>query len=178
MLFNDFEKITSKQWKNQIQFELKGADYNDTLVWKSLEGIKVKPFYHNDEDAVTNAVSTTNTQFSIVQEIYVFDVEKSIDKANEVLNRGAESIRFIIPTVETDVVNIINTIQNQPKAVYLQLLFLDADIIAQINEEAAKQSFEIFVLIDPIHQLGFDGNFFKDGNSDFATLNKINKKSQ
>ncbi len=177
MLFNDFEKITSKQWKNQIQFELKGADYNDTLVWKSLEGIKVKPFYHNDEDAVTNAVSTTNTQFSIVQEIYVFDVEKSIDKANEVLNRGAESIRFIIPTVETDVVNIINTIQNQPKAVYLQLLFLDADIIAQINEEAAKQSFEIFVLIDPIHQLGFDGNFFKDGNSDFATLNEINKKA-
>ncbi|WP_162497628.1 methylmalonyl-CoA mutase subunit beta [Paenimyroides viscosum] len=177
MLFNDFEKITSKQWKNQIQFELKGADYNDTLVWESLEGIKVKPFYHNDEDAVTNAVSTTNTQFSIVQEIYVFDVEKSIDKANEVLNRGAESIRFIIPTTEIDVVNIINSIQKQPKAVYLQLLFLDVDVIAKINEEAAKQSFEIFVLIDPIHQLGFDGNFFKDGNSDFATLNEINKKA-
>ncbi len=177
MLFNDFEKITSKQWKNQIQFELKGADYNDTLVWESLEGIKVKPFYHNDEDAVTNAVSTKNTQFSIIQEIYVFDTEKSITKANEVLNRGAESIRFIIPTDEIDVVNIINSIQKQPKAVYLQLLFLDADIIAQINEEAAKQSFEIFVLIDPIHQLGFDGNFFKDGNSDFATLNEINKKA-
>ncbi len=177
MLFNDFEKITSKQWKNQIQFELKGADYNDTLVWESLEVIKVKLFYHNDEDAVTNAVSTKNTQFSIIQEIYVFDTEKSITKANEVLNRGAESIRFIIPTVEIDVVNIINSIQKQPKAVYLQLLFLDADIIAQINEEAAKQSFEIFVLIDPIHQLGFDGNFFKDGNSDFATLNEINKKA-
>ena len=38
MLFNDFEKVTSKQWKNQIQYELKGADYNDTLVWESLEG--------------------------------------------------------------------------------------------------------------------------------------------
>jgi len=177
MLFQDFEKITSKQWKNQIQFDLKGADYNDTLVWESLEGIKVKPFYHNDEDAVTNAVSTTNSQFSIVQDIYVNDIEKSIDKANEVLNRGAESIRFIIPTAEIDIVNIINSIQKQPKAVYLQLLFLDVDVIAKINEEAAKQSFEIFVLIDPIHQLGFDGNFFKDGNSDFATLNEINKKA-
>ena len=177
MLFNDFEKITSKQWKSQIQFELKGADYNDTLVWESLEGIKVKPFYHNDEDAATNAVSTTNTQFSIVQEIYVFDVEKSIDKANEVLNRGAESIRFIIPTAEIDVVNIINSIQKQPKAIYLQLLFLDVAVITKINEEAAKQSFEIFVLVDPIHQLGFDGNFYKDGNSDFATLNEINKKA-
>ena len=177
MLFEDFEKITSKQWKNQIQFELKGADYNDTLVWESLEGIKVKPFYHNDEDAVTNAVKTTNTQFTIVQEIYVFDVEKSISKANEVLNRGAESIRFIIPTADIDVVNIINSIQKQPKAVYLQLLFLDVDVISKINNEAAKQAFEVFVLLDPIHQLSFDGNFFKDGNTDFTLLNEINQKA-
>ncbi|SFN96303.1 methylmalonyl-CoA mutase [Paenimyroides ummariense] len=177
MLFNDFEKVTSKQWKNQIQYELKGADYNDTLVWESLEGIKVKPFYHNDEDTVTTGVSTQNSNFSIVQEIYVFDTEKSIAKANEVLKRGAESIRFIIPSKEKNVVNIINQLQQQPKAVYLQLLFLDADVVEQVNTEAAKLQFEVFVLIDPIHQLTFDGNFFKDGTSDFETLNKINKKS-
>ena len=176
MLFNDFEKVSSKQWKNQIQYELKGADYNDTLVWESLEGIKVKPFYHNDEDAVTTAVATQNTNFSIVQEIYVFDSEKSISKANEVLKRGAESIRFIIPSKEINVVNIINQLQQQPKAVYLQLLFLDADLVEQINNEAAKLAFEVFVLIDPIHQLTFDGNFYKDGTSDFETLNKINQK--
>ncbi|KAA5538404.1 methylmalonyl-CoA mutase subunit beta [Paenimyroides baculatum] len=177
MLFNDFEKVTSKQWKNQIQYELKGADYNDTLVWESLEGIKVKPFYHNDEDAVTTGVSTQVTNFSIVQEIYVFDTEKSIAKANEVLKRGAESIRFIIPSKEINVVNIINQLQQQPKAVYLQLLFLDADVVEQINTEAAKLQFEVFVLIDPIHQLTFDGNFYKDGTSDFEVLNKINQKS-
>ena len=177
MLFNDFEKVTSKQWKNQIQYELKGADYNDTLVWESLEGIKVKPFYHNDEDAVTTGVSTQVTNFSIVQEIYVFDTKKSIAKANEVLKRGAEIIRFIVPTAEIDIVYIINSLQSQPKAVYLQLLFLDAAVVAKVNEEAAKQSFEIFVLVDPIHQLGFDGNFFKDGTTDFATLNEINQKA-
>ncbi|MEG1021751.1 MAG: methylmalonyl-CoA mutase subunit beta [Myroides sp.] len=177
MLFNDFEKVTSKQWKNQIQYELKGADYNDTLVWESLEGIKVKPFYHNDEDAVTNGVSTQVTNFSIVQEIYVFDTEKSIAKANEVLKRGAESIRFIIPSKEINVVNIINQLQQQPKAVYLQLLFLDADVVEQINTEAAKLQFEVFVMIDPIHQLTFDGNFYKDGTSDFEALNKINQQS-
>ena len=177
MLFNDFEKVTSKQWKNQIQYELKGADYNDTLVWESLEGIKVKPFYHNDEDTVTTGVSTQNSNFSIVQEIYVFDTEKSIAKANEVLKRGAESIRFIIPSKEINVVNIINQLQQQPKAVYLQLLFLDADVVEQINIEAAKLQFEVFVLIDPIHQLTFDGNFYKDGTSDFEALNKINQKA-
>ena len=48
-LFSEFEAVSSKQWKQQIQYELKGADYNETLVWESPEGIKVKPFYHIDE---------------------------------------------------------------------------------------------------------------------------------
>ena len=48
-LFSEFNGVTSKQWKQQIQFELKGADYNETLVWNSPEDIKVKPFFHKDE---------------------------------------------------------------------------------------------------------------------------------
>ncbi len=69
-LFNDFEPISSKQWKQQIQYELKGADYNETLVWESPEGIKVKPFYHVDEDANKNNISTLKEPFKIVQNIW------------------------------------------------------------------------------------------------------------
>jgi methylmalonyl-CoA mutase len=29
--------------ETKIQFELKGADYNETLIWNSPEDIKVKP---------------------------------------------------------------------------------------------------------------------------------------
>lgn len=176
-LFPDFEKISSKQWKNLIQYDLKGADYNETLVWESLEGIKVKPFYHNDEDFVTNNVTTQNTHFAVLQAIYVHDLNKSADKANELLKRGAESIRFIIPTIETDVVSLLNNLEN-PKAVYFQLLFLDKETILKIDNEASKLGFEVYVLIDPVHQLGFDGNFFKDGNSDFEILNETNQKVQ
>ncbi|PJR03790.1 methylmalonyl-CoA mutase subunit beta [Avrilella dinanensis] len=175
-LFPDFEKISSKQWKNLIQYDLKGADYNETLVWESLEGIKVKPFYHNDEDFVTNNVTTQNTHFAVLQAIYVHDLNKSADKANELLKRGAESIRFIVPTKETDVVSLLNNLEN-PKAVYFQLLFLDKETMLKIDNEASKLGFEVYVLIDPVHQLGFDGNFFKDGNSDFETLNEINQQA-
>ena len=38
-LFSDFEAVSSKQWKQQIQYELKGADYNETLVWESPEAL-------------------------------------------------------------------------------------------------------------------------------------------
>lgn len=176
-LFQDFEKISSKEWKNLIQFELKGADYNDTLVWESLEGIKVKPFYHHDEDQLISEVKTQNTAFTILQEIYVYDLEKSIDRANQTLQRGAESIRFIIPTKETDVVALLNAVKT-PKAVYCQLLFLDEETIVKIDAEAAKLGFEVFVLVDPIHQLCFDGNFFADGKTDFEILQNVNQKAK
>jgi len=174
MLFQDFEKIGSKQWKNLIQYELRGADYNDTLVWESLEGIKVKPFYHNDEDLVTNEVITTNTAFSILQEIYVHDFEKSVLRANDLLKRGAESIRFIIPSENVDTAALLNSIA-APKAVYLQLLFLDEAAILKINNEASKLPYKVFVLLDPVHRLLWDGNFFRDGETDFSILNNIEK---
>ena len=58
-VYSTFDPISSKQWKQQIQFDLKGADYNETLIWESLENIKVKPFYHQDED---NSVLQTSKQ--------------------------------------------------------------------------------------------------------------------
>lgn len=172
-LFNEFEKITSKQWKNQIQYELKGADYNDTLIWESLEGIKVKPFYHNDEDVVINAVETKASNFKIVQEIFVHDVEKSIYRANDVLNRGADNIRFIIENEEIDVVSLLNGIKSNVNSIYIQLSFLSETFVEKINTEAGKLAAEIFVLVDPIHQLGKDGNWFTNLNSDFEAYNKI-----
>ena len=62
-LFQDFNAVSSKQWKQQIQYELKGADYNDTLVWESLEGIKVRPFYHNDETEIKHVLKENKTPF-------------------------------------------------------------------------------------------------------------------
>ena len=80
-LFSDFEAVSSKQWKQQIQYELKGADYNETLVWESPEGIKVKPFYHNDDSEVSEEVNldaiVPTKPFAIVQNIFVHDVKKS-----------------------------------------------------------------------------------------------------
>ena len=32
---NDWNAVSSKEWKQKIQFELKGEDYNETLIWNS-----------------------------------------------------------------------------------------------------------------------------------------------
>ena len=110
-LFNEFEPVTSKQWKQQIQYELKGADYNETLVWESPEGIKVKPFYHSDDLVQKYSVETKASQFIILQNIFVHDVEKSNKRAFETLNRGAESIRF---TIENETIVIEKLMRDLP----------------------------------------------------------------
>lgn len=38
-LFKDFDPVSAKQWKQKIHFDLKGADYNESLIWTSNEGI-------------------------------------------------------------------------------------------------------------------------------------------
>ena len=43
-LFNDFDTITAAAWKQKIQVDLNGLDYNESLIWKSNDGISVKPF--------------------------------------------------------------------------------------------------------------------------------------
>ena len=44
-LFSDFAPTTTEQWMDKVTADLKGADFEKKLVWKTNEGFKVKPFY-------------------------------------------------------------------------------------------------------------------------------------
>lgn len=176
-LFSEFEPVSAKQWKQQIQFELKGADYNEILVWESPEGIKVKPFYHNDDTNVNLNAITPNAPFTIVQNIFVHDVKKSNARALETLQRGAESIRF---TIESESISIEELMQNLPLEnvnYYFNLPFLSIEFSNKINDFASKNKATIFIQIDPIGQLIKDGNWFENLEKDFEKLNTIAKNS-
>ena len=44
-LFSDFSPASTEQWMEKVTADLKGADFEKKLVWKTNEGFKVKPFY-------------------------------------------------------------------------------------------------------------------------------------
>ena len=176
-LFSDFEPVSSKQWKQQIQFELKGADYNETLIWESPEGIKVKPFYHSDEEITTYTSNTKATEFTILQNIFVHDIQMSNRKAKDSLNRGAESIRF---TIESDKIEVAKLMENLPLenvTYYFNLPFLSVEFSNKINDFASKNKANIFIQNDPIGQLAKDGNWFENLEKDFEKLNTIASKT-
>lgn len=173
-LFEDFDPVSSKQWKQKIQFELKGADYNDTLIWNSPEDIKVKPFYHKDEFIKSIPVTTKATDFKICQNIFVFDIDKSVERALDTLNRGAESLRF---TIEDENINIAALLEKLPLKtvpVYFNLSFFSIDFVQKINSIAKREEATIFYNIDPIGQLAREGNWFvTNEKNNFDTLNSL-----
>ena len=70
-LFENFESTSEKQWKQKIQFELQGKDFNDTLVWKSIEGIDVKPFYHSESYSKCPEIDYNSSDWNIGHSIFV-----------------------------------------------------------------------------------------------------------
>lgn len=173
-LFEDLEPISSKQWKQKIQFELKGADYNETLIWNSPEDIKVKPFYHQDEFTKAAAIKTKVSEFKICQNIFVFDIEKSVERALDTLKRGAESLRF---TIENDSIAIEKLLEKLPienVSIYFNFKFFSIDFVKKINAIVQQKKAIAYYNLDPIGQLAKDGNWFttKDKNN-FDSLNLL-----
>ena len=147
-LFDAFEPVSSKQWKQQIQYELNGADYNDTLVWESLEGIKVRPFYHNDESEIKYALKENTTPFSIVQNIYVHDVALSNKRAIDSLNRGAESIRFTIENERIAIADLIKNLPLEKTNYFFYLPFLSINCVTKIHEFASNNNVKFSIQIE------------------------------
>ena len=176
-LFSEFDPISDKQWKQKIQFELKGEDYNDTLIWNSPESIKVKPFYSKEDLQENLSKNLTKNTFKICQNIFVFDLEKSIEKALESIDRGADSIIFTIENEEIDVAKLLEKLPLATCEIYLNLNFISIESISKIETISKSRNANIYCNLDPIGQLAKDGNWFKTQEKDnFETLNLISKQ--
>jgi methylmalonyl-CoA mutase len=175
-LFSDFDPISSKQWKQKIQFELKGEDYNDSLIWNSPENIKVKPFY-NQEDLQDKLPITSKTNgFKICQNIFVFDLEKSIERALESIERGADSIIFTIENETIDIAKLLEKLPLETNEIYFNLNFISKEYISKIETISKLRNAKIYCNLDPIGQLAKEGNWFKSQEKDnFESINTISK---
>ncbi|MBA6152643.1 methylmalonyl-CoA mutase subunit beta [Gelidibacter maritimus] len=175
-LFDDFSEVSSKAWKQLIQFDLKGADYNEKLIWTADEGIHVKPFYHADDYKNPPKVSDTKaTQWQICQTIFVADVEKSNLKAVNAIARGAECIKFILPSENVIVKDLLANINLTHVQVVFECQFLSAAFIDQFAFTSNLAN--IHIDTDIIGNLGKTGNWFKNLKADHIEMEAIVKNT-
>lgn len=177
-LFDDFNPISSKQWKQKIQFELDGADYNETVIWNSPEDIQVKPFYHRDEFSKTAAVKTSASNFKICQNIFVYDIEKSIQRAINTIERGAESLRFTIENEKIDIQKLLENLPLENRTVYFNLKFISIDFVKLLDTISIQKKATFYCNLDPIGHFAREGNWFSTTDkNNFETIEKISKAS-
>lgn len=107
-LFEEFPPVSTQQWMDKITADLKGADYNKKLVWKTNEGFDVQPFYraeNMDEVSFLNSLpgefpfvrgtKKTNNEWLVRQSIAVSDLAEANKKALNYLMRGVDSLAFV-----------------------------------------------------------------------------------
>ena len=58
-LAEEFPPVSTDTWEAAILKDLKGADYEKKLVWRSDEGLTVRPYYRSDALAGLDAQTTS-----------------------------------------------------------------------------------------------------------------------
>ncbi len=103
-LFDMFPPISTEEWKAKINVDLKGADYDKKLVWRTNEGFNVQPFYRREDLEGLNTLGSMPGQFPYVrgtrdnndwlirQFIPGQNVEEITTNARHAIDRGVESV--------------------------------------------------------------------------------------
>lgn len=118
-LFSDFPPVSTDQWMEKVKTDLKGADFEKKLVWKTNEGFKVKPFYRMEdlqglktinalpgEFPYLRGTKKTNNEWLVRQEIVVESPKDANAKALDILNKGIDSLSFHLDADEISTENI------------------------------------------------------------------------
>ena len=106
-LFTEFTAPTTQEWLDKIEVDLKGADFQKRLVWRTNEGFNVQPFYRREDLKDLKTPDSLPGEFPFVrgnkkdsnswyvrQNIVVNDPAEANKKALDILNKGVDSIGF------------------------------------------------------------------------------------
>ena len=134
-LFSEFQAPTTQEWMDKIQVDLKGADFQKRMVWRTNEGFDVMPFYRREDLADLKAVNSLPGEFPFVrgnkkdnniwyvrQEINVDCPKAANEKALDILNKGVDSIGFKIAGKDVSK-DFIATLLNGILPQYVELNF-------------------------------------------------------
>lgn len=134
-LFSDFSPVSTEQWMAKVTADLKGADFEKKLVWKTNEGFKVKPFYRMEDleglkttDALPGefpylrGTKKDNNEWLVRQEINVECPKEANTTALDILNKGIDSLSFHLKAKELDEA-YLETLLNDIQAECVELNF-------------------------------------------------------
>jgi len=169
-LFNAFSEVSEKEWKQKIQVDLKGADY-ESLLFHTPEGIDVKPFYH--PESVSKITNSPTPKIWKVTERFVVNEKTTPQQLKESLEKGAESLWLQITATNVDFSNLLKEIDLENTPLFLDFLFLAEETPTQLKKFLDGKKHQVSVGIDIIGKLSSTGNWFKNQKEDHEILGEF-----
>jgi len=151
-LFNEFDTVSEKAWKQKIQVDLKGKDYNKTMLTSTDEGIDIKPFYHRDSHQKLNIPSPQ--KWLITEKISIDDLEnleQRQSKGSEAFWVQSSLLPKSLKKFKSPIIFEVDSIQN-------------IDFVGQEN---------LTYKFDPIYHLSQSGNWFSSQKQDLNLSQKL-----
>ncbi|NOR27162.1 MAG: methylmalonyl-CoA mutase [Lutibacter sp.] len=169
----DFEPSSAAAWKQKIQFDLKGADYNETLLTKTNEGITIKPFYHLDDFEKLD-IPISEKDFKICQTIYTSSEDEANKIAIEAIKRGVNALKFVVKNKFNSSI-LFENLLNENIEIHFQFEFLSEEFIAELTKFLKTET--VFYNIDIIGNLSKSGNWYASLNEDFKIVETLTQKN-
>ena len=194
-LFQEFPPVSAETWDSQIRTDLKGKDYDKTLVWTTNEGIRVRPYYRDENLCGLEFVDTlpghfpyvrgnhkTGNNWLVRQDIEVVNIAEANKKALDILSKGVTALGFVFKTcqdvsvgnllelcsginLEETEVNFVMTCKNAPLVKSL-VKFLKGK---RVNPEKVKGS----VNLDPVGVFSLKGKFCSGETEAFIRVKEV-----
>lgn len=195
-LFTEFPPVVTQQWEEVITKDLKGADYDKKLVWKTMEGFNVRPYYRAENLQSLQHLkyapgeypfvrgTCTNNHWKIRQTIdATTDVKAANAQALEVLMKGVDSINFRIDGKKGLTEAEFNTLLKGIAVPCIEVNFSGvkgnaAEVIDYLAKTAKTEGWDVnevrgSVDYDPLRRLTLKGAFCKDTPNVFEKAKQI-----
>ena len=149
-LFAEFPAVSTEQWEAVITTDLKGADYERKLVWKTAEGFNVRPYYRAENLEGIEFLGSQAGEFPYVrgthngndwaihQTIAVKCPKAANEEALTLLNSGVNSLGFCLCAMENVTAEDIDTLLEGICIPAVELTFGGKNFVPTANMILAK----------------------------------------
>jgi methylmalonyl-CoA mutase len=193
-LFEAFPTVSDEEWKDKIISDLKGADFDRKLVWKTSEGFNVQPYYRAENLGklphmeilpgnfpFVRGNNIKNNSWLVRQDIKVKDIREANKKSLKVRLLGVDSLGFkladdIVPNAEN-----IEILCENIRADIMELNFQTSfplETIKSLDYLAKKYNRDLdkvsgSIEYDPIGFYSRNGKFKTSEEDDFSLIKEM-----
>lgn len=197
-LFTEFPPVPTEKWEEVITADLKGADYERKLVWRTGEGFNVRPYYRAENLEGIRFLGSqagefpfvrgtrTHNRWRVHQTIEVQFPKKANAEALQLLNSGVDSLGFCIAK-EGFMAGDIDQLLAGIEIPAVEITFCGmktanmADlVIAKLEREGIAADAHVAFVIDPLVKgLSQKGDFCSpDGEKCFAKIASLIERTR